>query len=119
MASRNLVRHWLGISKEDITKNWEQDRRDQYDEIMANERMRVETAITDGIQTRAENGELDAVEWLEKRGFLDGDERLRRRIVIRIYDAIAKRAEKGELDAVVWLEDRGLIQLPGIPDATD
>ena len=43
-------------------------------------------SILDGIQKRAEVGELDAVEWLENRGLLEG---ANRKIVRRIYKNIA------------------------------
>ena len=119
MVSANLVWHWLGMPEEEITANWDRDERERFQEIMENEQQRTVTNILDGIQKRAQDGDVAAVEWLEQRGFLDGDEGPRRKMVQSIYRAVTGRAEKGELDAVEWLEKHGLIELPGIPDATD
>ena len=110
MASQGLVGHWIGMSEEAITVRWDMDQRARFKEIIANEQQRTVTKILDGIQDRAQAGDIGAVQWLEDRGLLEGDER--RRIVQKIYAAIADRAANGDLDAVQWLEDRKLVALP-------
>ena len=108
MASASLVAHWAGMSEDDITKRWDSDRRGRFTEIIENEEKRVVASIYDGIQKRAEAGEMDAVEWMESRGLL---ERADSRIVRKIYAGVAKRAENGELDAVAWLVTHGFVTL--------
>ena len=117
MVSKNLVSHWIGMSKEEITIQWRQDQIDQFDEVMRNDQETLESRIVKNIEDAAKKGNLDAVQWLIDRGLLEedgwqGD-------WIDTLKGIADRARHGKLDAVEWLEKHGLITLPSKPLAID
>ena len=110
MVSGNLVRHWMGMPKDELTAQWDSDQRDRFDEIMENQQKRLEETIVAKIGLRAKRGDIPAFEWLERRELISEDGRRSDKFVM--LEAIANRARLGELDAVQWLEDRELTHLP-------
>ena len=120
MVSRSLVRHWIGMSKEDIIAGWRADRRhegERFDHIIQEQKEQLVLTIVENIEASAKKGDIDAFEWLEARRLISEDGR--RSDMFVMMEAIANRARDGEMDAVKWLEGRGLIDLSGIPDATE
>ena len=117
MVKTTLVRHWMGMSKEEITQGWTEDEQGRFEELIKAWQEHLEKTIVENIDMRAQKGDIDAVEWLVDRGLLiedgwKGDWKGR-------LKAIAGRARAGELDAVEWLEKRELIELPSKTDATE
>ena len=111
MVHRSLVRHWTGMSKDDIiTERWTPEQREGFDEFMASSQQQIEEAIVESISRRAKGGDTNAFDWLESRGLISKEGR--RSDMFVMLEHIAKQAEDGELDAVEWLEKRGLIKLP-------
>lgn len=120
MVSRSLVRHWIGMSKEDIIARWQGNRHhegERFEDIIQEQKERLVQTIVENIKASAKKGDTDAFEWLESRGLISEDGR--RNDMFVMMEAIANRGRAGEMDAVKWLEGRGLIDLPGIPDATE
>ena len=120
MVSRSLVRHWTGMSKEEIISRWHPYRRqegDRFEEIIQEQKELLEKIIVANIKASAIKGDTRAFEWLEARGLVSADGRRSDKFVM--LEAIANRARTGEMDAVLWLDERGLIELPSILDATD
>ena len=115
MVARNLVYHWMGMSKEEITQYWDTNQRERFDEVMASELQQLEDAIVEGIKRRARAGDITAFEWLESRGLISGEGRRRDSAIM--LEHIANIARKGEMDAVEWLEKRGLIKLRDTTDS--
>lgn len=117
MVSRSLVRHWMGMSREDIIATWQAKRRhesEQFEEIIQNLQERLEETIVENIEGRAKKGDIAAFDWLEERGLIAEEGRLSDKFVM--MEAIANRARLGEMDAVQWLEKRGHIKLPATTD---
>ena len=115
MVERNLVNHWMGMSKEEITEAWDTNQRERFDELMVSQQQQLEETIVKGIESRAKAGDVTAFEWLESRGLISGEGRRRDRAIM--LEHIANRAMKGEMDAVEWLEKRGHIKLPDTNDS--
>ena len=72
MANYVLKQYWRGIPSVIIGENLETKATAvEVDVMVASERERIENDALDGIIKRAKAGELDAVTWLDERGFID------------------------------------------------
>ena len=68
----SLKQYWRGIPSEIIGENLDPKATAvEVDVMVASERERIENDALDGIIKRAKAGELDAVTWLDERGFID------------------------------------------------
>ena len=66
-----LIQVLAGMTKEEITANWHPPSKpEDFDTILASKRARLATISVQNIIARAQAGEIDAVEWLEKHGVL-------------------------------------------------
>ena len=66
-----LRQHWQGVPSEEIAAGQEHQRTaEEVDAAVEKERAALEDNALDRIIKRAEAGEVAAVEWLEKRGFI-------------------------------------------------
>ena len=70
MAAGYLLKYWMGMSKEEITAEWNPELRAAVDDDIADAREKVGRVAFERIVERAESGEVAAVEWLEKRDFI-------------------------------------------------
>jgi len=67
-----LRQHWQGVPSEEIGANLEHQRTaEEVDAAVEKEGAALEGNAFDRIIQRAEQGEVAAVEWLEKRGFIN------------------------------------------------
>ena len=51
---------------------------------------------------KAEQGDVAAFEWLEKRG------------LVICLDSVVEKAEQGDVAAIEWLEKRGFVKFPAM-----
>ena len=66
-----LRQHWQGVPSEDIGANLAPQRTaEEVDDAVEKERTALEDNALDRIIEQAEQGEVAAVEWLERRGFI-------------------------------------------------
>ena len=67
-----LRQHWQGVPSKEIAASLERQRTaEEVDAAVEQERTALEDNALDRVIQRAEQGEVAAVEWLEKRGFID------------------------------------------------
>ena len=67
-----LRQHWQGVPSEEIGANLERQRTaEEVDAAVEKEGATLEGNAVDRIIQRAEAGKVAAVEWLEKRGFIN------------------------------------------------
>ena len=64
-----LVVRFLGKTEEEIKKEWTS--LEIYDEVLSQEKWALMETVLEGIISRAEGGQVDAVEWLEKHGLIE------------------------------------------------
>ena len=56
----------------------------------------------DSVVEKAEQGDVAAFEWLEKRG------------LVICLDSVVEKAEQGDVAAIEWLEKRGFVKFPAM-----
>ena len=67
-----LLRHWRGVSSEEIAAALERRvTAEEVDVEVAREKAKLEAGAFDSIVRLAEQGDVAAVQWLEGRGFID------------------------------------------------
>ena len=78
----------------------------------------------DALIRKASDGNIEALEFLDSRGYIDlaelapsEDQQVyaKDRAMVAMgmaYAALIARCEKGDIDAIQWLEDRGIIDFP-------
>ena len=68
MAYTTLVETWMGKTPEQITENWRPPSKpDDLDDVVKRQHDKLVHSVLAGIAKRAEDGDLDAVMWLEER----------------------------------------------------
>ena len=66
-----LRQHWQGVPSEDIGANLAPQRKaKEVNDAVEKERAALEDNALDRIIEQAEQGEIRAIEWLERRGFI-------------------------------------------------
>ena len=71
MSYGTLIQHWMGKTPDEITANWRPPAKPEgFDGVLASQWERLAEGVLKGIIKRAEDGDLDAVAWLEGRGLL-------------------------------------------------
>lgn len=68
MSYNTLIKDILGMSHEEITAGW--DRPEEIDEVLANERTKLERSIVENNVKQAAKGDIAAVNWLEERHWI-------------------------------------------------
>ena len=111
MVDNSLVRHWAGMSKEDIISYWKPENRhksDNVEEYIQERQNDLETKIVASFRAKAKEGDVAAFEWLEDHCLIPSPDWQQRDEFVMLR-AIARRAESGDIDAVTWLGERGHI----------
>lgn len=71
MSYGTLIQHWMGETPAEITANWQPPARPEgFDGVLASQYKHLTAGVLKGIIKRAEDGDLDAVAWLEGRGLV-------------------------------------------------